>query len=449
MINLVISNKYTEINGIVPFNDIEECCRYRPKNYQFMPKYRQGVWDGWLNLYRYGKFPTGLIGKVLQLLDSKKLTYKLFPVRKKPNDTMKFIKKIKDIDLREYQVTTVDKAIEATRGIIKMPTGSGKTRTAASLIDRLQCSTLYIVHTKDLMYQTQKYLSEYFENVGILGDGKSDIQTITVALIQSLWAQKNSLKDYLNSVGMIIIDEYHHATASTWYKVIMACDAYYRFGMTGTIVQIDKGENMLYRAVTGRIVVEVGNEELIKKGFLVRPKIIVHKIHQSIDATDYAELYKLAIVESSVRNLQIANLAKAESKKGKSVLILVNRIEHGKTFNKVLPKSVFMNGSADSDDRKQALEDFRTGKTKILIGTSIFDEGIDLVNLDVVILAGGGESSTKTLQRIGRAMRPSKGKDSATIHDFYDVGIDYLEDHSKSRLRVYKTEKSFEIEIKE
>ena len=78
----------------------------------------------------------------------------------------------------------------------------------------------------------------------------------------------------------------------------------------------------------------------------------------------------------------------------------------------------------------------------VYIATPIFDEGIDVPAIDVVVLAGAGKSHIKLLQRIGRGLRKKEGEDNTlVIHDFIDDTNKYLFKHSKARVAVYKDEK--------
>jgi len=94
--------------------------------------------------------------------------------------------------------------------------------------------------------------------------------------------------------------------------------------------------------------------------------------------------------------------------------------------------------------RKQAIQEMREGKRIALIASTIADEGLDIKNLSAIILAGGGKSSTRALQRIGRVLRPFDGKTHAVVIDFDDEAK-YLRKHSLRRKLIYETEPRFDI----
>ena len=88
----------------------------------------------------------------------------------------------------------------------------------------------------------------------------------------------------------------------------------------------------------------------------------------------------------------------------------------------------------------------KDGKLDVLIASKIFDQGVDIPELDALILAGSGKSSGRALQRIGRVIRKNDGKSIAIVVDFYD-NAKYLRDHSEIRRKVYETEPAFSIKF--
>ena len=88
----------------------------------------------------------------------------------------------------------------------------------------------------------------------------------------------------------------------------------------------------------------------------------------------------------------------------------------------------------------------KDGNIQVLIASKIFDQGIDIPELDALILAGSGKSSGRALQRIGRVIRKSPGKKKAIVVEFFD-NCKYLRDHSEARIKVYKSEPGFNIKM--
>lgn len=160
----------------------------------------------------------------------------------------------------------------------------------------------------------------------------------------------------------------------------------------------------------------------------------------------YGNVYKQAIVENEARNAQIVLMANKFYKSGRKILILVKQIAHGKLLEKLIPDSIFLHGSTGKKKRQKHLDLMREGKPQITIASVIFDEGIDCKPLNTLILAGGGKSPTRALQRIGRILRPYEGKIDAIAVDFMD-NCKYMQSHSSKRASIYATEEEFDIEV--
>ena len=208
------------------------------------------------------------------------------------------------------------------------------------------------------------------------------------------------------------------------------------------------GDDILIDACFGKCIADISASFLIKKGFLIKPTIYFSKINnmRGMRSTSYANVYKQAIVENEARNAQIIKLAQSWYSQGRKVLILVKQIAHGKLLEKLIPDSIFLHGGTGKRKRQKHLDIMREGLPQITIASVIFDEGIDCKPLDTLILAGGGKSPTRALQRIGRILRPYPGKVDAIAVDFMD-NCKYMQSHSAKRATIYETEEEFNIEL--
>jgi superfamily II DNA or RNA helicase len=151
------------------------------------------------------------------------------------------------------------------------------------------------------------------------------------------------------------------------------------------------------------------------------------------------------------RNKMIFDATKTLVDAGKRVLVLISKVEHGQILLDMM-KDQFrvdaLNGSSTTESRMSAIQNMRDGKVDVLIASKIFDQGIDIPELDALILAGSGKSSARALQRIGRVIRSYPGKKWANVIEFWD-NAKYLESHSTARLKIYKSEPGFQIKIEE
>jgi len=87
----------------------------------------------------------------------------------------------------------------------------------------------------------------------------------------------------------------------------------------------------------------------------------------------------------------------------------------------------------------------RDGTEKVLISSSILDEGVDISGIDTLVLGAGGKSLRQTLQRVGRGLRKKKtGENKVDVYDFMDYTNKFLKNHSDERKKIYLNE-GFEV----
>lgn len=443
---IVLGNVYSRILDHVDDEDkarLREAVSYRPPGYNFSPKFQRGEWDGRITLFKPWdrSFPTGLFSIVAKTLKEAGHEVRVMDVRKRPEGIMTGLGD--PIALRDYQEPAVKDAIEIGRGILNLPTASGKTLIAAAIMQQLRVKTLFVVHTKVIMDQSIDVFHKTLgKTIGQIGDGVWEPREITVAMVQSLTEPKDM--EALREFDCIIVDEVHHIGNNSWFDCLMYLPAYFRFGLTGTSFRTD-GASFNLMALTGRVIHKISTTKLIDEGYLVRPEIAVVDMTDKVSGFDYKAEYDLAIVENDYRNKCIAQIA-LELMKAGTVLIMVKLHEHGNRLLSLIPGAEFMSGKTATEKRREGLQRFKDGTLRCIIATTIFDEGLDVVNLHAVVMAGSGKSDIKTIQRIGRALRPAAGKKKAVVVDFNDIGSRKMRPHSNKRMAAYKREEGFVVE---
>ena len=143
----------------------------------------------------------------------------------------------------------------------------------------------------------------------------------------------------------------------------------------------------------------------------------------------------LGIVANRARNDAAVRMALKH--KDDHVLVLVNQIEHGKEIADRIPGAMMAFSKMGKKKRAAAVEGFRDGTVKCVVGTSMFDEGADFPIANVLILVSGGRSKSKTEQRSGRVLRTFRDKPHGTIYDFDDTFHPLTQKHSLHRQSVY------------
>ena len=317
---------------------------------------------------------------------------------------------------------------------------------------------------KKVDFKTQQTLEDIRDTVGTdkqlvdkLNDYIKQYNDLVTEKAGELVEKKKFITDLLDSFVLFIGDEVHHTKADTWYRVLLSChNAIYKVGLSGSI---DKDDPVMWdrlRGVFGSIIAKVRTKELVDEGILAKPTVVMIPINEpqevkalTTKGKGWQKIYKLGIEENQYRNTLIAGIAKKQYENDKSVLVIVNRINQADIISAYLDAlsipHEFINGQQDDTQRKDELARVATGENRVLLATSVLDEGVDISNIDTLIMAAGGKSMRQVIQRIGRVLRKKKGKENkATIFDFDDRQNPALKKHTNDRLAIYK-EQEFEV----
>ncbi len=477
---IIHDNKYAQLvtsNSII-FNKIKHFLSYKVPGVEYTAAYQSG-WSGLTYLMdKKGYFLSGLVFKVQKYFDILKIKYVIKDLRAqsaqaKPLDLSN---KLNYLNLlpRYYQNDIVNIALKNNKGIIRAATGSGKTLTTALLIAKLNKPTIVYVIGLDLLDQFHKLYSKIFdEKIGYIGNGICDPARITVASIWTIGKALNldnkkiidddfeiiekdidknkysKILEVLKNSKIHIYDESHVVTTNTISAIHKEIDPEYIYGFSGTPFR-DDNSDLLINGILGEQLININASQLIKDGYLAAPIIkfiTVPKMHLSNNSS-YLSVYKEYIVENEVRNNLIIKHTKELLSKNYTPLILFKQINHGnillEKFKKADIKCEMLYGN-DSLDRRNEIKQMLIDKQiDCILGSTIWDLGLDLPELNALVLCGGGKSSIRALQRIGRVIRPYKNKKFAAVIDLCDQAK-YLKQHSIRRYSIYKSEEGFKV----
>lgn len=498
---LLIDNIFTDIvNCTLPdskLKELEKALSFRPEGFQFSPLYNKWIynsagvavrrmWDGWKRQFWHNKkrtyFPTGLFSIVKNFLKQNNIPFTIQDAREKPESNFD-LSVVDDFKFHDYQIDAIDTACNATRGIISAATGSGKTILSAGIIAKLNVAPfMFFVTSIDLLTQAKESFESVLKRsnsklqVGQIGGGIVDIRDVNVCTIQTAvralgkqWDKsfkfddedkddktpiekyKDDIQNVIREAKGAISDECQHWKADTCLLVARELkSAYYTYAMSATPFR-DEGDDMLVQSCFGRKIVEISASQLIKDGFLVKPDIkMIHIKGPKSQYKQWQSIYKEQVVENEKYNSMVANITNAYIQNGRSVLVLIKHIDHGKKLETMIPGSVFLSGSSSKQSREAGIKSLRNKYISCIISSSIFDEGVDIKALDTVVLAGQGKSKTRALQRIGRIIRTftdenGTPKTKATAIDFC-IYQKYLKDHAIAREKIYRSEPEFSVE---
>jgi superfamily II DNA or RNA helicase len=311
----------------------------------------------------------------------------------------------------------------------------------------LNAKTVIIVHSIDLLYQTRNVLENLLDlPVGVVGDGVYEVDNMVVVLsVDTLRSKFKQLCIDLQDTEMLIVDECHHMSSDSAKDLFLnfpTSPNHRRYGASGTPLRYNVLKDMQIIGTLGPIVYDVTNMDLIEKGFSTAPLVHMHPIHlKNCTDLDYDSAYRRGIVGNKSRNSYTARIAEGIAEYGPA-LVVVDWIRHAEDIAKYIgfTEYVVVTGHDSSAHRTMVLNRMRAGEKMVVI-TTIFKEGIDVPNIQGLVIACGGSAGSRVrlLQAIGRALR-KKELTHVDIHDFTDIGNAYLEEHSAQRCMIYEKE---------
>lgn len=353
-----------------------------------------------------------------------------------------------DIPLYDYQEDAVKGLIDGYYGVLQAPAGSGKTQMGLALAARLGRKTLWLTHTKDLVRQAYGRAACYMPKdlLAITMDGKVEIgKAITFATVQTFG--KMDLRPYINTFDTIIIDEVHHCVAGdkglNWFaRVVNALAARHKYGLSATLHRAD-GTIAACFAMVGDLIYNV--PERVTQGKILKPGICPVPTEMVFDMTEITKpdgqiihgKFMQAITKNDDRNKRIISLLKYE--KGKSCLVLTDRLEQLKVLMNMLPedlrdKACCINSSTASKVREKALNEMRRGKKRIMFATwSLAKEGLDIPILSRLIMATPHRDYAVVVQALGRISRTYEGKPDPVAYDLVDEKLLYAVNSFRAR----------------
>ncbi|PYV19161.1 MAG: helicase [Acidobacteria bacterium] len=361
-------------------------------------------------------------------------------------------------ELRPYQAAAVAAwEVAGRRGMIALPTGSGKTRAAIAAIARTGLRTLCLVPTRVLMAQWVRTLGEAaLGPIGEYGDGRRVEQPVTVATFASAFRNVETLG---NRFDLVVVDEVHHFGAGAGDEVLEMCTAAARLGLSATLPE-DAARRARLDALVGPEVYRASVEELAGR-YLASFELVTiwvglapserqaYEAEMSVfrpvcraffDATPGASWsdFVAAAGHSDAGRRALAAWRRShvivrytrEKRAVCSDLLLRHRdarilvfAADNDTAYEVAREHLVQPITCDigPKERARALARFSTGELRILVSARVLNEGVDVPAADVAIVVGGSQGSREYVQRVGRVLRPSQGKE-AVVYDLVTRG---------------------------
>ena len=324
------------------------------------------------------------------------------------------------MQLRDYQnlaISNVRKSYKARHRavLLTLPTGAGKT-VIFSQITKLAklkgAKVLILVHRKELIDQAGDKLTKANVKYGIIASGHKETKNnVQVASVQTLI---NRLKNP-DQFDLIIIDEAHHAVASSWRKIFNFYKKALKLGVTATPMRMT-GAGL--GEIFDNLIVGSTIPELVEKKYLADHEVYAppNKLNLNKIRTirgDFSkkevedELEKVDIVGDAVENYRKLG-------KNKPAIAFCISVKHGQyvtnKFKQAGYSAELITGSMKSDDRKTLVDNFKNGKVQILVSIDVVSEGFDVEGCFCAILLRPTQSEALYIQQVGRVLRPEPNK---------------------------------------
>ena len=377
-----------------------------------------------------------------------------------------------DYELREYQAEALDAWRDVgDRGVIELPTGSGKTVVAVGAMAALDTPTLVVVPTVDLLEQWIGELDGEFGEttaIGRLGGGEQRLGPITVSTYDSAYLRAEELGDRF---GLLVFDEVHHLGGEGYRDIARLSAAPARLGLTATFERPDGAheavEELLGAVVYRRSAEDLAGEHLADYDIkridveLTPTERERYEKHQGTftdylarsgiqlrSGTDYQELVKRSGTDPEAREALLAKqrarkvMMNAERKRdaladildrhrGDRVIVFTAHTDlvYAIASRFLIPP---ITSETPADERRAVIDRFRRGEYTRVVAANVLDEGVDVPDANVAVVLSGSGSEREFTQRLGRVLRPKEGGGRAIL---YEVVADETAEERVSRRR--------------
>ncbi len=318
-----------------------------------------------------------------------------------------------------------------TKGLVQAATGVGKTYLAAFDSAKYE-RVLFVAHREEILKQAAISFKNvrHSDDYGFFyGKQKDTDKAVIFASVATLGRNEYLTKDFFapDYFDYVIIDEFHHAVNEQYQRIVKYFKPQFLLGLTATPERMD-GKN-IYEICDYNVPYEISLKEAINKGMLVP-----FHYYGIYDETDYSSLHlvKGRYDEKELNETYIGNIKRYDliykyymKYRSKRALGFCCSRQHAEEMAKEFCKrgieavAVYSNADGEfSEDRDKAIEKLKKQEIKMIFSVDMFNEGVDIAALDMVMFLRPTESPIVFLQQLGRGLRISKGKEYLNVLDF-------------------------------
>ena len=385
-----------------------------------------------------------------------------------------------DIQPYSYQKEILDQ-LEAereirgyTRNLVVAATGTGKTVISALDYKRFRekcvgkpCRLLFVAHREEILQQSLYTFRAVLKdaNFGELFVGKykpvSGIDALFIS-IQTFNSQDFTTKTSADYYDYIVVDEFHHAAAPTYQKLLSYYQPKILLGLTATPERMDGKSVLSY--FHDRIAAEIRLPEAIDRKLLcpfqyfgVTDTVDLATLKWTRGGYDKGELTNIYTLSGAVAkkraNLIIHSLLRyvtdLDEVKGLGFCVSIEHAEFmNRYFNEHDIPSIYLTGESLDEERRTAKEKLVSGQVRFIFVVDIYNEGVDIPEVNTVLFLRPTESLTIFLQQLGRGLRLAEGKECLTVLDFIGQANKKYNFEDKFAALLSNTTRSVSREIK-
>ena len=450
---------YVNHTGLPPIlrNRILRLASFANPEFYLAQKMRLPTWNKPHILYCYEFFPeyiglpVGCLDSLLAILEYYQITPELQNKQNHgQNINVQFVGELRDAQKEAFQ-----KLMSNQTGILSAATAFGKTIVALKMIVERKVNTLILVHRKLLVDQWVERINQFLgiskKDIGYYsGTKKKRTGIIDIAVMQSI-VKKDKVEDWVSEYGQIIVDECHHISAASFERIIRKCPAYYRLGLSATIIRKD-GQHPIVLMNLGEV--RYTNTRCIPLfAQKVFPRYTNFNITIEVNTTNTAEKATPSIQDifhnlyiNEERNKLIIHDILNAYREGRECLVLSERLEHLDILKDVLQEHIstlfVLKGGLGKKQLKstmEAIQNTSSHEHKVILATGKYlGEGFDLPSLDTLFLVFPFSWKGMLVQYTGRLNRASYGKKEIRVYDYVDEKVPVLSRMYGRRLKGYK-----------
>ena len=316
-----------------------------------------------------------------------------------------------ETELRDYQREWVQRFLQRQSGVLVAPPGSGKTVAAIGVLSEVGGETLILVPSRELAGQWHDELLAHTDldddQIGEYHGGRKEVRPVTITTYQTAGMDRHRSLFDSREWGLLLFDECHRLPSDVFRRTA-DLQSRHRLGTTASAVREDDREEEIFTLIGPPLGTDWG--ALFDAGHVVEPEVEIRYVPWD----DTAESEFAAADRREQRQIAATNPAKVDAVRrlreehpDARTLVFVDYLDQGRDLEAALGVP-FVSGETRHHERERLFEQFRQGDLAALIVSRIADEGLDLPNAELAVVASGlGGSRRQGTQRAGRTMRPS------------------------------------------